>query len=52
MNYLRLKQKARGREYLFCYWNLENFPRDKTEILFELAESFLREGNHPPAPAL
>lgn len=43
--YLKLGREEEARESLFHYLNLAENPPDREEVLFELAESYLRSGD-------
>jgi len=49
---LRLGNAAKGRRQLYHYLSLEGVVDNRVEILFALAESYYREGNHLTAAGL
>lgn len=49
---LRMGKEQEGRRSLYHYLNLAGAPPDGGEVLFELAESYLREGDNATAQRL
>lgn len=50
--YFKTGEEAEGLKQLFYYMNVVEDPRHKAEVLFELAESYLRQDNQATAQKL